>query len=64
MRIPFDTTIRSIAVKGRSGLVATMMMRHEQSFRAAYFKQSFLPAARSSIDSRTRRSRVSGRLAV
>ena len=30
----------------------------------AYFKPSFFPAARSSIDSRIRFSRVSGRLAV
>jgi hypothetical protein len=30
----------------------------------AYFRPSFFPAERSSIDSRIRRSRVSGRLAV
>jgi hypothetical protein len=32
--------------------------------RVVYFKPSFLPAESSSIDSRMRRSRVSGRLAV
>ena len=50
---------------GDAGVLASLGSDARRSHaHVAHFKPSFLPAASSSIDSRMRRSRVSGRLAV